>query len=225
MKKILVFLLILMLFCTPALAREEQKYTPEELLQIWHQVITLMREAECYPYVELRQGDRGYEVMFLQARLAQLNYYGKAIDPQFGPGTHAAMRIFERTHGLPVNGAASVADQQLLFSSKAKANAGTPAGLEAGETVPPEGGFWPDDEPPDWWHPLPNFPFFTQAPEFNFPTPNITPTPGPIHPGIDLPEFNFFTPLPIITPKPIIDPGKLMTAFPIQIPEFQLPHP
>ena len=82
MKKILIFLLLFVLLAVPlqaGLTEETQSYTPEQLLQIWHQLIAMMREAEIYPYVELREGDRGYEVMFLQARLAQLRYYGKPL--------------------------------------------------------------------------------------------------------------------------------------------------
>lgn len=242
MKRILVFLLACMLLNTPINAEEQETYTPEELVQIWHQVIAMMREAECYPYVELRRNDRGYEVMFLQARLAQLNYYGKAIDPQFGPGTYSAMRMFEQAHGLPVNGIASVGDQQLLFSSKAKAYKGTPAGLESGETVPPDGTGWPDEEPPEWWHPFPTIP--TVIPDVDFPDydPIITPHPELTGPGIDMPDYDLPEAEPIITPNPglfqpgvdipglnpglVVDPDKLITNVPVEIPEFfDFPHP
>ena len=189
-----------------------------------------MREMECYPYVELRQGDRGYEVMFLQARLAQLRYYGKMIDPQFGSGTYAAMRMFEKAHELPVNGIASIEDQQLLFSPKAQFNPGIPAGLGTGATMPPEGGSWPGDEAPSWWHPLPQYPIFTIAPEvlipdFNLPTsiPIITPTPGFIQPGIEIPGLELTT--PIISPMPGIDLDILKTKFPIPFPEVVIPKP
>jgi len=236
MKKLLVFLLLLMLLCGPAHAQDTQAYTAEELLQIWHQVIAMMREAECYPYVELRQGDRGYEVMFLQARLAQLNYYGKVIDPQFGSGTYAAMRMFEQAHDLPSNGIASVEDQQLLFSSKAKFNSGTPAGLKTGTTLPPGGGSWPEGKAPDWWHPMPIIPFLTpdpgqiepgiEIPELNLSTPKpvITPKPGATFPGIEIPGFDINTSMPIMTSTPGIVPDILNTAFPNVIPDFVFPQ-
>jgi len=138
LKKIIILVLLVMLLSFPVYAQESiQTDTPAELLQLWEQLIPRMREAECYPYVQLKQGDRGYEVQFLQTRLTELLYYGKAIDPQFGRGTLAAMKMFERVHGLPVNGIASVEDQKLLFSTTAKINTGTPVGPVTGKTKSP----------------------------------------------------------------------------------------
>ena len=231
MKKIAVFLLLFCLALMPAQAEvmdEAQAYTEEQLLGYWHQIIALMREMEVYPYVELSEGDRGYEVMFLQARLAQLLYYGKEISPQFGKGTYAAMRMFERTHKLRVNGIASVEDQKLLFSSKALPNPGNPAGLGEGQTVPPDSGGWPDLDPPDWWTTFPKFPLVTPDPSLVIdPGKLITPTPAPIvtvKPNIpDLGGFKTIkpdliitpTPAPIITVKPgIPDLGGLKTINP-----------
>ena len=249
MKKIAVFLLLFCLALMPAQAEvmdEAQAYTEEQLLGYWHQIIALMREMEVYPYVELSEGDRGYEVMFLQARLAQLLYYGKEISPQFGKGTYAAMRMFERTHKLRVNGIASVEDQKLLFSSKALQNPGTPAGLDEGQTVPPDSGQWPDLEPPDWWTVFPKIPLVTPGPGFEIdpdildnldPGKFITPTPAPvtlnpINPDLgDLKTINpgFLitpTPAPVVTLKPnipdlgglkTIDPSLLITSTPSPI--------
>ena len=205
MKKILILVLLVTLLLAPVHAQENsQTYTPEELLQMWEQIITMMREAECYPYVDLRQGDKGYEVIFLQTRLAQLLYYGKAIDPQFGRGTYSAMRMFEKVHNLPVNGIASVNDQKLLFSSKAKMNSGTPAGLEAGQTPPANGG---NQLFPGWLDML-----ATQSPKpkydipFIIPTPSPSPQPTKFIPPIDIltTPFPFKTNnnFPIITLKP-----------------------
>ena len=218
MKKIAVFLLLFCLALMPAQAEvidETQAYTPEQLLGYWHQIIALMREAEVYPYVELSEGDRGYEVMFLQARLAQLLYYGKEISPQFGKGTYAAMRMFERTNKLRVNGIASVEDQKLLFSSKALPNPGNPAGLGEGQTVPPDNGGWPDPDPPDWWTVFPKIPLVTPDPDSvidpgNLKTidPNklVTPTPAPVvtlKPNIpDLGDLKTINPNLLITPTP-----------------------
>lgn len=202
MKKILVLLLLVVFMSTmTCVGITEQEYTEEELMQMWQQVISMMREAECYPYVELRQGDTGYEVIFLQARLMQLSYYGKPIARQFGSGTHAAMRMFEKVHKLPINGVASVEDQKLLFSFKAVSNPGTPAGVEAGQTIPPDVGAWPDDSPPGWW-PLPNIPF------------PITPPPiVTIKPGLG----------------DLLDPDKLPDLFTATphiniIPDLEIPH-
>ncbi len=223
MKRILIFLLLTALILLPlqgGLTEEAQSFTPEQLLQYWHQVISLMREAEVYPYVELREGDRGYEVMFLQARLAQLLYYGKTISPQFGSGTRAAMRMFERVHKLPVNGIASVEDQKLLFSSQALSNPGTPAGLDPGQTPPPDNGNWPDLDPPDWWPAFPKIPLVTPGVEIQIdpditdgldPGEIITPSPEPfatIMPG--LPDLGIDTridPDLLVTDPPLVNPG------------------
>ena len=231
MKKILIFLLLFALLAVPlqaGLSEETQPYTPEQLLQIWYQLIAMMREAEIYPYVELQEGDRGYEVMFLQARLAQLRYYGKAIDPHFGSGTRGAMRLFEQVHKLQVNGVASVEDQKLLFSSKALTNPGTPAGLNPGQTMPPED----DSNWPEWW---PGFPGLEKI---------ITPAPAPtatLKPGLEkLPELEKIitpTPAPVVTIFPIQPeleklpglekiitptPAPVVTLFPLQ-PGFEIP--
>lgn len=229
MKRTLIFLLMTALFLMTlqgGLAEEAQSSTPEQLLQSWHQLIALMREAEIYPYVELREGDRGYEVMFLQARLAQLLYYGKTISPQFGSGTRAAMRMFERVHTLPINGVASVEDQKLLFSSKALSNPGTPAGLNPGQTVPPDNGSWPDLEPPDWWPVFPKIPLVTPGIEIQ-PDPDIidgldpgemiTPTPGPL--------VTLMPDLPDLVTDPLIDPDLLITDPPLIMPEPDLNIP
>ena len=258
MKKIAVFLLLFCLALMPAQAEvmdEAQAYTEEQLLGYWHQIIALMREMEVYPYVELSEGDRGYEVMFLQARLAQLLYYGKEISPQFGKGTYAAMRMFERTNKLRVNGIASVEDQKLLFSSKALPNPGNPAGLDEGQTVPPDSGQWPDLDPPDWWTVFPKIPLVTPGPGFEIdpdilddldPGKFITPTPAPVvtlKPNIpDLGGLKTIkpdllitqTPSPIMTLNPnipdlgngiLIDPNKLKTDLPIIKPGLDFPKP
>lgn len=99
--------------------------TPEEMLQQWYQLGELLRENGNYPYVELGKGDTGYEVTALQTRLTELGYYHKEIVDNFGSGTYSAMRAFEKANGLTVDGKASVADQQLLFSAAAAAYTAT----------------------------------------------------------------------------------------------------
>lgn len=203
MKKILILVLLLTLFIAPVHAQESsQAYTADELLQMWEQLIPLMREAECYPYVELRQGDKGYEVIFLQTRLTELLYYGKAIDPQFGSGTRAAMRMFEKVHGLAVNGIASVADQKLLFSSKAKTNSGTPAGLDAEQTKKPK-----DDGSYKLPGLLEKLATFTPRPLYDMiiiPTPTPSPAPTKLIPDfqITIKPLSIQTPFAIITKHP-----------------------
>ena len=90
-----------------------------DLLQQWYQLGALLRANGAYPFVELAQGNTGYEVTALQTRLAELGYYRKEIVDYFGNGTYNAMAAFEKDYGLPVNGVASVADQQVLFADTA----------------------------------------------------------------------------------------------------------
>jgi len=54
--------------------------------------------------VVLRQGSQGAVVKQLQARLQQLTYDPGPIDGQFGPRTDQAVRQFQMTTGLPVDG-------------------------------------------------------------------------------------------------------------------------
>ncbi|MCE5343590.1 MAG: peptidoglycan-binding protein [Eubacteriales bacterium] len=93
--------------------------TPEELLQQWYQLGALLRENGLYPFVDLKKGDTGYEVTALQTRLKELGYYQKEVTDNYGNGTYTAMRAFEKANGAPVNGEASVTDQQALFKSDA----------------------------------------------------------------------------------------------------------
>ena len=91
-------------------------YTPQELSQLWTQIKTMLLINGSYPFSELEKGDTGYEVTALQTQLAALGYYQKEIVDNFGNGTYNAMRSFETEYSLDVNGVASAADQQLLYS-------------------------------------------------------------------------------------------------------------
>ena len=132
MKRLSALFLVFILLALPGLAAQmNEEYTPEELLQLWYQAGAMLRENGLYPYVELRKGDRGYEVLALQERLKALDYYDKEIVPVFGGGTEGALRRFERVNKLRVNGWASAEDQVLLFKSTALASSGLPAGPQA----------------------------------------------------------------------------------------------
>ncbi len=134
MKRIVGFLMVILLLFSawPAMSETASPsdasvpvatslaaYTPDELLQQWYQIGAMLRENGNYPFVELRQGDTGYEVKALQTRLKELGFYKKDVADNFGKGTYSAMRLFEKANHLTVNGIASVSDQQTLFSSSA----------------------------------------------------------------------------------------------------------
>ena len=123
MRLFVISLLLVLTLAVPALAETADAAaatTPEEALQQWYALSALLHDYGNYPYVELRKGDTGYEVTALQTRLAELGYYEKKIVDNFGSGIYSALRAFEKANGLTVDGKASVADQQLLFSSEAK---------------------------------------------------------------------------------------------------------
>lgn len=198
MKKVAVLFLVLLFLFLPAVANgppeaasaesaPEEDYTPEEMLSLWYEIGSYLRENGLYPFVQLQKGDLGYEVRALQIRLAELGYYTKALADNFGNGTYAAMRKFESVNSLPVNGIASVEDQKRLFSPKALANSGAPVKAPAdkpqgssGETPAPDDG---DDSSGTKWA----LPRFTIKPknydQFSTPTPKPTLvlTVGPYH--------------------------------------------
>lgn len=64
-----------------------------------------------YGYYYYNQPYYGDVVVQVQVRLARAGYYHGAIDGAMGPQTRAAIRAYERTRGLRVDGAIS---QQLL---------------------------------------------------------------------------------------------------------------
>ncbi len=198
MKKVAVLFLLLLFLFLPAVANgppeaasaesaPEEGYTPEEMLSLWYEIGSYLRENGLYPFVQLQKGDLGYEVRALQIRLAELGYYSKALADNFGNGTYAAMRKFESINDLPVNGIASVEDQKRLFSPKALANSGAPVKAPADDpTDKPQGSSEetpaPDDGDDSSGTNL-ALPRFTIKPKnydpFSASTPTPTPTPKP----------------------------------------------
>lgn len=69
----------------------------------------------------LQRGSEGPEVWRLQRRLHQLKYLFKP-DGSFGSLTENALKYFQRKNGLPENGVADQATQELLFSGNALAS-------------------------------------------------------------------------------------------------------
>lgn len=138
MKKYLSLLLVLMamVFAIPASAETvaptggaattaASQYTPEEMLDQWYQLGTLLRSSGNYPFVKLSKGDSGFEVRALQTRLAELGYYTKEVVDDFRTGTYKALRTFEKANDLKVDGVAAPADQKVLFGSDAIAYTAT----------------------------------------------------------------------------------------------------
>jgi peptidoglycan hydrolase-like protein with peptidoglycan-binding domain len=65
---------------------------------------------------DLKQGSQGQEVVVLQQRLAELGFYQIAIDGDFGRGTEAALRNFQRQNGLADTGMYSAGDRAVIAS-------------------------------------------------------------------------------------------------------------
>lgn len=85
---------------------------------------------------EMRLGDSGAEVMRLQNRLGSLGYLAGERDGAFGGQTRTAVRAFQFAMGLPEDGIADLATQEMLFSKSApKAKYPACAPGDKGESV------------------------------------------------------------------------------------------
>lgn len=74
----------------------------------------------------LKQGYEGEAVQQLQTRLAELGYYSGALDGQYGPGTKAAVQVFQEQNSLDTDGVAGPATLTLLYSDQARQFVATP---------------------------------------------------------------------------------------------------
>lgn len=129
-KKLIVFLLALVMMSTVAMASELEGKTAEELTAM---IAQLQQELEALTgeetevtatteqtYEELARGAKGEHVKPLQQRLKDLGYLTGTVDGDFGGGTERAVSAFQNQHGLKVTGVADVEMQELLFSDKAE---------------------------------------------------------------------------------------------------------
>lgn len=73
-------------------------------------------------YSTLKYGSKGASVKKLQIRLAYLGYYSGSIDGKYGPLTKSAVKNFQRSTGLKVNGTANNETQIELYSDDAPQN-------------------------------------------------------------------------------------------------------
>ncbi len=82
--------------------------------------------------VTVRQGDNGAAVQALQV---QLNKYGNGLstDGAFGPATDSAVRSFQSSHGLGVDGIAGSQTWQALFGGGSSGTPGTTYGSLSAE--------------------------------------------------------------------------------------------
>ena len=67
----------------------------------------------------LRSGHTGPAVIALQSKLKDLGYYKKAVDGQYGAGTVAAVKAFQKAKGLSQTGKADSQTQRSLYGQEA----------------------------------------------------------------------------------------------------------
>ncbi len=70
-------------------------------------------------YRTLRYGDSGEDVAYMQRRLIELGYLNSTADGQFGTGTLAAVKAFQKANGLTVDGVAGTKTYGVLLSDAA----------------------------------------------------------------------------------------------------------
>ncbi len=121
MKKLIALLFAFVLFAPTVLAEslDISNLTQDELLLLHNQVEIRLREMGYYPYIELANGDKGEDVIALQERLAQLNYYSETVTGKYDGHTKAAIKDFEKANGLKQDGKAAIDEQKLIFSNQA----------------------------------------------------------------------------------------------------------
>ncbi len=75
--------------------------------------------SPCSSYIDLYRGDTGYRVRELNNRLRELYYLESAIGSAYTAETASAVRVFQRTAGLPETGAATIPVLKELFAEDA----------------------------------------------------------------------------------------------------------
>ncbi len=87
-------------------------------------------------FTTLRYGSSGEQVRAMQQALNGLGYDTKGVDGKFGRGTEAAVKQFQRSNGLGVDGLAGAKTLTLLYSQADQGSAPTPAPTEAPTPTP-----------------------------------------------------------------------------------------
>lgn len=107
---------------TPAMLTSEQPtdtITPDTELEA-HQTAQPEPTPEPTP-MQLMQGMNSEEVILLQERLMHLDYMERDMPTDyFGPMTKRSLELFQRKHGLEIDGIYGEGTKELLFSEQAK---------------------------------------------------------------------------------------------------------
>lgn len=126
MKKITVFCLFLafIVSCTIGAVAQSVDISgldAEQLLELRETVNLRLRELGAYPYLEISKNEKSDEVLNLQKRLIELNYFTGEPSGKYDDATVKAYKAFEKASGMKQNGVASIEEQTLLFSDDAVA--------------------------------------------------------------------------------------------------------
>ncbi len=81
---------------------------------------TITNKPTNTPFTSLKLGSSGDDVRKMQQRLRTLGYLKGSADGDFGEATEAAVRAFQKAHGLTVDGKAGTDTLNKLYSSSAK---------------------------------------------------------------------------------------------------------
>ncbi|MFT8362379.1 MAG: spore cortex-lytic enzyme [Sporolactobacillus sp.] len=99
-----------------------------------------VNQAAAFSNQVLTQGDRGEDVVELQARLQYIGFYQSQIDGKFGYTTYWAVRNFQQKYGLQVDGAVGAAVKQKLIKASQFNKTFVDTNLQAGNTFTYYGG-------------------------------------------------------------------------------------
>lgn len=87
------------------------------------------------PLTELKKGDSSEEVWRLQKKLTELGYYSGKCSGTYLSGTQAAVKAFQKEHGLNGNGVATVETLSLLYQEELATVAPVPVATETPEPL------------------------------------------------------------------------------------------
>ena len=124
MKRILTVLLVVLMIPALSLAAplELDGATKEELLAWRQQIDDKLVEMGWYAFAEITSKTTGEQVVRLQDRLAELNYFDGEVSGKYDKGTTSAFAAFMKAHDQKAGKSVSIENQRLLFSDDVTPN-------------------------------------------------------------------------------------------------------
>ena len=96
---------------------ELDNLTVDELLALKGRIEAALVEKGYCVFTDISHGDKGDHVVKLQEALRDFGYYSGKISGKYDTATEKAVKMFQKNHGLEVNGTATQAFQRFLYSS------------------------------------------------------------------------------------------------------------